>query len=110
MNFCRYVTHFLTDVDGTGHSEPHIMPFCNFLFTIGAMNPHPLLNGVNDTVPLVSAFVVRYRRYSVHWMGVESLQNPDDADAVVSETSVPLKRLSVTVWKYCVGRENVHVC
>ena len=108
MNFCRYFTHFLTDVDEIGHSEPHISLFCNFYFAFGAMKTHPLLNGVNEILPVVPMFVVRYRLYSVHWMGVESLQNHGDADAVVSETSLE-PPVPLTVWKYCVGQENRHV-
>jgi hypothetical protein len=108
MNFCRYFTHFLTDVHETGHSEPHISLFSIFSFALGAVKTHPLLNGVNEVLPIVSTFIVRYRLYSVHWMGVESLQNPDDADAVVSETSLE-PHVSLTVWKYCIGQKNLHV-
>jgi hypothetical protein len=85
-------------IAGTSHiSWPDIKPFCcNFFFTFDAMKTRPLLNGVNEILPVVSTFIVRYRWYSLYWMGVESLQNHDDTDVVVSEKSV-------CAWTTCVS-------
>ena len=137
---CRYFTQFLTAVDGTGHSEPHLTPFCNFFFTIGAMKTHPLLNplnpelnpicyllallgahhflhvsrirvnGVNEVLPWflrLSSDIddIRYTEWaSSHFRTMMMLTQSSLKSPFVLELPV-----SLTVWKYCVGQENLHV-
>jgi len=100
---------FLTDVDVAGHREPHQTPFCNFLFTISAVKTRPLLNGVNEILCqflcLWSDIDIQYTRWaSSHFRTLMVLTQSSLKRRFALEPPAPL-----TVWKYCVGQENIHV-